>query len=134
MKKKLKLMTDYECYPLWEYENNELIDNPNPNTLSLCSETIARLEKWANDYDATLNLEDPVSSGFANQEKEAAFELEGINLWNKLKKELGADYEIVYYSHKLNKIVTESSVPLNIPMKILSLLMPLLMPFPKNSE
>ena len=109
MIKKLKLMTDYQCHPLWEYENNELINNPAPNTLPLCNETIARLEKWAGDYDATLNLEDPVSSGFANQDNEEAFELEGINLWYQLRKELGADYEVVYYSHKLKKILTEFS-------------------------
>ena len=114
-----ELNTDYECYPLWQYKDNQFINNHAPNTLPLCSETIARLEKWANDYDATLNLEDPISSGFSSQEQEEAFEVEGMNLWHKLREELGADYEITYYSHKFNKIVTESRQAFNTQIQII---------------
>lgn len=107
MKKQLELMADYDCYPLWEHENNDLVDNPSPATLPLSSETIARLEKWADDYDSILNRSDPALSGFPNKEQEEAFEIEGINLWLKLKEELGTDYEIVYFSHKLQKTITD---------------------------
>lgn len=76
-----------------------------PETLPLSQETITRLEKWADIYDAKLNWEDPGNSpGFSAEEK-TAFEEEGISLWKQLQKELALNYEVVYFSEILRKVI-----------------------------
>ncbi|MBR8826649.1 MAG: hypothetical protein DSM107014_01870 [Gomphosphaeria aponina SAG 52.96 = DSM 107014] len=44
MARKIKLMADYRCYPLW-WEDTDKVGNIEPKTLSLKEETITRLEK-----------------------------------------------------------------------------------------
>ena len=106
MAEKIKLMADYGCYPLWwaSYDKAGDID---PETMPLSKETISRLEKWADIYDAKLNREDPNSSGFTSLEAKAAFEAEGISLWKQLQKELAPNYEVFYFSETLRKVVTD---------------------------
>jgi hypothetical protein len=105
MAEKIKLMADYGCYPLW-WASADKAGDIDPQTLPLNQETISRLEKWAEIYDAKLNWEDPDSSGFPSLEAKAAFEAEGITLWKQLQKELAPNYEVVYFSEKLRKVVT----------------------------
>jgi len=81
---KIKLMADYECYPLWW----------------------ASYDK-AGDIDPKLNWEDPNSSGFPSLEAKAAFEAEGISLWKQLQKELAPNYEVFYFSETLRKVVSD---------------------------
>ena len=66
-------MADYGCYPLWwaSYDKAGDID---PETMPLSKETISRLEKWADIYDAKLNWEDPNSSSFPSLEAKEATE------------------------------------------------------------
>ncbi len=66
MPEKIKLMADYGCYPLWWAD--KYAGDIDPATLSLSQETISRLEKWADVYDAKLNWDDPASSGFRSKE------------------------------------------------------------------
>jgi hypothetical protein len=82
---KIKLMADYECYPLW-WVNSDKAGDIDPETLELSQETITRLEKWADIYDARLNWEDPANSRDLNPEEKAAFQVEGISLWKQLQK------------------------------------------------
>ncbi|MEH1929068.1 MAG: hypothetical protein V7K14_17310 [Nostoc sp.] len=49
-------MADYGCYPLWWVSSDE-IGNIDPETLPLSQETIKRLEKWEEIYNAKLNWE-----------------------------------------------------------------------------
>ncbi|MGK7875873.1 MAG: hypothetical protein AB4426_22015 [Xenococcaceae cyanobacterium] len=102
MAHKIKLMADYRCHPLW-WEDPDKVGNIDPNTLPLSQETLSRLEKWADAYDATLNWDDPTSSGFSSHEESEAFEQEGINLWRQLRKELAPEYEVFYFSDRLNQ-------------------------------
>jgi len=46
-------------------------------------------------YDATLNYDDQVKSGFINPEDEARFKMEGEAIGKKLKDELGSGYTII---------------------------------------
>ena len=101
-------MADYECYPLW-WVNSDKAGDIDPETLPLSQETISRLEKWADIYDAKLNWEDPNSSGFPSLEAKAAFEAEGISLWKQLQKELAPNYEVIYFSEQLNQVVTNTN-------------------------
>ncbi|MBD2567636.1 hypothetical protein [Anabaena lutea] len=105
MAEKIKLMADYGCYPLW-WDSSDKAGDIDPETMPLSKETISRLEKWADIYDAKLNWEDPNSSGFPTLEAKAAFEKQGISLWKQLQKELAPNYEVIYFSETLRKVVT----------------------------
>ena len=108
MKETIKLMADYECYPLW-WSEPKLVGNIKPAKLPLSQETLDRLSKWASTYDATLNQEYPPDSGFASEEDAQAFEQEGISLWQQLQKELAPDYEVLYFSEQQRKLLTHPS-------------------------
>ncbi len=104
MAKKIKLMADYGCYPLW-WTNSTQAGDIDPSNLPLSNATVERLEKWADIYDAKLNQDDPAASYFPSLEASSAFEEEGISLWKQLQKELAPDYEVVYFSNRLHKVV-----------------------------
>ena len=91
--RKLKLMTDYRCFPLWE-NTNDIFDNVNPDKLPISQELKQDLKNWAAKYDDTLNLDDPMNSGFKSEEEEKQFEQEGKNLQKRLQKELGEIFTI----------------------------------------
>ncbi|MBD2666045.1 hypothetical protein B6N60_04989 [Richelia sinica FACHB-800] len=104
MAEKIKLMADYGCYPLW-WASSDKAGDIDPETMPLSEETISRLAKWADIYDAKLNWEDPSSSSFSTLDAQTAFEKEGISLWKQLQKELAPNYEVVYFSEQLRKVV-----------------------------
>ncbi|MBD2570784.1 hypothetical protein [Anabaena lutea] len=101
---KIKLMADYGCYPLW-WVSPDKIGNIDPETLPLSQETITRLEKWEESYNASLNWEDAGDSPGFSTEEQTAFEKEGISLWKQLQKELAPNYEVVYFSEILRKVI-----------------------------
>lgn len=96
MKKLIKLMADYECYPLWEYDELGLIGNLNPEDLPISEELIKALDDWSKIFDTTLNMDDPIKSGFNSLEDELKFKALGEILARKLMQELKNKYEVVY--------------------------------------
>ncbi len=100
---KIKLMTDYGCYPLWRADGDK-VGNIDPAKLPLSQETAARLQKWADSFDA--RKDDPGNSLSSTIEELAAFEREGISLWEQLQKELAPNYEVVYFSQILGRVMT----------------------------
>jgi hypothetical protein len=102
---RIKLMTDYNYYPLWDMDDVGDID---PTELPLSEATIERLLNWQKIYDGIIDWDDPVSAGFASAQEEIAFEREGISLWKQLQKELGDEYEIVYFSQLLQRVINHS--------------------------
>ncbi len=110
MVRRIKLMADYHCDPLWDMEEPDNID---PAELPLKQETIERLRQWAISYNNTLNINDPEASDFATQEDAEAFELEGIKLWKQLQQELASDYEIFYFSEQYRKLLSSDALTLS---------------------
>lgn len=108
MKKVLKLMPDYDCYPLWISDRDGL-ENVDPDAFEIPNELKISLHSWSDIYDKTLNLEDPLSSGFPNRESKEIFDLQGKKLWHKLKKYLGDKYLVVYYSVKDTHLYEEET-------------------------
>lgn len=84
----LKLMADYECWPLWEASPGD-VGNVDPDGLPISLALKDRLRQWAADFDATLNRQDPRESGFRTLEIEAAFLARGEALGAELQAELG---------------------------------------------
>jgi hypothetical protein len=89
----LKLMTDYQCYPLWEASPGE-VGNIDPNLLPLSTSLQAQLLDWADVYDKTLNWEDPATSGFASVDAVDEFKAQGMRLADRLREELGPEFAV----------------------------------------
>ena len=90
----LKLMTDYDCHPLWA-QNESGTDNIAPASLPLSPGLRDALDAWAWRYDDTFDRDDPRRSGFSTPQAEAAFKAEGQVLLDRLKAELGEGYTLV---------------------------------------
>lgn len=93
--RRLKLMADYGCHPLWGTVDPEIGD-VDPASLPLSAGLVADLAAWAAAYDATLDRDDPSASGFRSVEAQAGFRAEGVRLAERLTAELGPDFEIVF--------------------------------------
>lgn len=104
----LKLMPDYFCCPLWDVDDPTNVD---PATLPLSDALRARLQAWADAFDATLNVDDPwASPGFPSATAERAFEEEGRLSWGDLAVESGPGYSVAYYSVVASKLLPARSV------------------------
>lgn len=91
-------MTDYQCYPLWEYDELGLVANLNPEDLPISKALIDKLILWSDMYDETLCLDDPINSGFKSIEDEKKFQLLGEELFKSLREELSGQYDVIYES------------------------------------
>lgn len=92
----IKLMCDYDCYPLWHHESDD-VGVINPDELGLPEQLVKDLLAWADAYDDTLNMSDPIKSGFASQAAHEAFVEQGLALAQQLKQAL-PDRRIVYFN------------------------------------
>lgn len=90
----LKLMTDYQCYPLWEASPGE-VGNIDPNSLPLSTSLRDQLMDWADVYDKTLNWEDPATSGFTSVDAVDEFKAQGMRLADQMREELGSEFVVV---------------------------------------
>lgn len=91
--KPIKLMPDYQCFPLWDMTPGAYGDL-DPKALPISELLQGQLMDWARAYDETLNLEDPVNSGFVTVDAKNAFEAEGMRLADRLREELGSQFEV----------------------------------------
>jgi hypothetical protein len=89
--KTIKLMPDYQCCPLWDMTPGEYGDI-DPMTLPIPELLQSQLMDWARVYDETLDMEDPVNSGFVTADAKDAFEAEGMRLADRLREELGPEF------------------------------------------
>ena len=89
----LKLMADYDCYPLWKASPGQ-VGNVNPEDLPLSTTLKADLLAWAGMYNATLNRNDPRQSGFKDEDQQEEFRKRGEELGERLNLELGPDYKV----------------------------------------
>jgi len=104
--KNVRVLADYYCFALWVsgeagYENIA----PSAQELGL-SEPLARdLDRWAAEYSATLNEDDPVNSGFESEAAENDFYVRGHQLALRVKRELGESWRVSYFDGALRRDV-----------------------------
>lgn len=91
--RKIKLMADYGCFPLWDVSDG--VGNINPNDLPLSPELKDLLMDWAKVFDQTLNEDYPPDSGFESQADELEFKQRAAQLAWKLREELGPEFEVL---------------------------------------
>jgi hypothetical protein len=101
--RKIKLMPDYNCWPLWEAGDE--VGNIDPATLPISEKLQQKLLAWSRAYTETLDQDYPPDSKFTSLDNEEAFEKEGLSLRNLLANELGQEYEILYFSQQKNRII-----------------------------
>jgi hypothetical protein len=99
MAKKIILMADYQCFPLWEIDQG-VKRNIDPASLPLSQDLIVALRQWQLDFDQTLNQEYPPESGFSNQANEEAFDSQGIHLCTEMQRQLGDTFSVLFHSIK----------------------------------
>jgi len=104
MVQQIKLMADYQSYPLW-WAGPHAPGNIDPRILPLKPETVLLLKKWAGIFDSWMDLRDPASSAEPTHEQVTAFEEEGVRLWKQLRAELSPGYEVFYKSIKLARVL-----------------------------
>lgn len=92
---RIKLMADYGCYPLWGTTPDNFGDIA-PDLLPISIDLQESLQKWATRFEAILNIDDPASSGFKSKLEEDTFINDGHLLAQRLRDELGSEYEIIY--------------------------------------
>jgi hypothetical protein len=89
--RKIKVMADYQCHPLWDASPG-MYGDIDPSTLPISTQLKQNFSDWARVFDETLDMSDPASSGFKNSVEEAAFKARGVQLAEQLQNELGADF------------------------------------------
>jgi len=94
--KKIKLMADYGCDPLWKQPPYGIGNIP-PESLPISESLRKALHEWAFEYDRTLDLADPSTADFESQESADKFVTTGYALLSRLKSELGNAYEVDYF-------------------------------------
>ncbi|QYJ88421.1 hypothetical protein [Shewanella halotolerans] len=99
----IKVMIDYHCFPLWHYGADE-VGEIDPTSLPISKELSSSLMEWAAEYDATLNEDDPASSGFLSSLAEADFIEKGLKLAHELKSVL-VNVEVYYYHEGMGRDV-----------------------------
>lgn len=90
-RRRLRVGADYGAFPVWDLDVGGMVD---ASDLPIDAAMAARLQSWADRYDATLDMDDPVSSGFSSAEDEAAFDRAGEQLARELQRQLGPDFEV----------------------------------------
>ena len=93
--KTIRLMADYECWPLREPGGDPY--PVEPESLPISALLREQLWSWAAVYDATLNRADPASSGFSSEVERQKFIRDGSALRRQLQDALGDDFEVRYF-------------------------------------
>ncbi|GAA2564711.1 hypothetical protein GCM10010435_41430 [Winogradskya consettensis] len=88
-------MPGYQSYPTWQPGADEY--NVEPGKLPISAELAEELNTWGDDYDATLVIDDPASSGFPDDASENAFAERGAQLARRLARELAGRYRVEYH-------------------------------------
>jgi hypothetical protein len=88
-------MPDYQSYPTWRPGGEEY--NVDPEKLPISKALADELNAWGDEYDATLNLDDPASSGFPDDAAENAFAERGVDLARRLAAEVADRFRVEYH-------------------------------------
>jgi hypothetical protein len=99
----LKVMAEYESFPTWTTDS-ESTTNMDPSELPISRDLVGDLMRWAQEYDHTLNRQDPVASGFASEKDEAEFYARGQELARRLADEVSGKYAVEYFDGRAGRV------------------------------
>lgn len=85
---RIRIMSDYDCHPVWVYEDGVLQDNVPPDRIGVSPDLARRLEQWAARYDAILDRADPRRTAWPSAAEERDFGATGRLLAQAVADEL----------------------------------------------
>ena len=102
----LKVLADYDCWALWVSATAGTVNaDPADPRLGLSPDLVAELNRWAEEYTATLNRDDPAASGFPSEEAEREFAARGRRLAEAIRAQVGPEWRVTYYDSGLGRDV-----------------------------
>lgn len=102
----LRVLADYDCWALWPStkRGTENVDPADPR-LGLSPALARDLNRWADEYTATLDRADPMASGFPSEAAEQDFVAQGRHLAEELRAQVGPEWRVTYYDSGLGRDV-----------------------------
>ena len=95
--RKIRLMADYFCHPLW-HDGGVNVGDIDPASLPISDELQRDLDAWARAFDAILDMDDPGNKGgFESPQAANDFISQGAQLAQRLRVELGPDWDVAYW-------------------------------------
>lgn len=95
--RRIRLMADYFCHPLW-HDGGLEVGDIDPASLPISDALKTDLDAWARAFDAILDMDDPANKGgFESPQARDDFAACGASLAQRLREELGAGWEIAYW-------------------------------------
>lgn len=94
--KKIRLVTDYFCYPVFHDDGATTGEygDINPYTLPISKELANDLIEWQHWYERGINMNDPGNSAGMSTAEEELFKKYGHDLLERLASELGSEYQV----------------------------------------
>ncbi|MFI6079466.1 hypothetical protein ACIBBB_00410 [Streptomyces sp. NPDC051217] len=92
----VRVHADYQCFPTWVHRGHAS-ENVAPDTLPISVGLAREFDQWGADFDATLDQDNPVDSGFRTPQEAEDFGERGERLARRLQLELGDSTRVVYY-------------------------------------
>ncbi len=97
---RLRVATEYLCYPLWLIHADGGTDNPAPGDLGLPADLVADLDAWAAEYDAIFPPDDPGSAAFPSPQAEVDFYARGRELARRTARAVAGRYAVTFVDRK----------------------------------
>jgi hypothetical protein len=89
MTMQIKVMHDYQCYPLWVLrDGGDVASDESPEELGLSPALAGRLNAWWHWGESRINMADPHDSRAVSEREVAAFDAEGRLLAKRVGVEL----------------------------------------------
>ena len=89
--RRLRVSVDYHAFPVWDLDDGGMVA---PEALPIDAALVARLQEWADRFDATLDWDDPAASKTPSRAWRRRFHSDGRVLARDLKAQLGPAYEV----------------------------------------
>jgi len=103
MKPSIRLLADYQCWPLWHHEDDKVGDI-DPREIGVSDALIGDLERWVELFESHLDWSDPASTRWTKEEEDQ-FDFAGRNLCRRLSAELSDRYTIYYHVPFTSQII-----------------------------
>lgn len=108
----IKIMAEWSAHPVWFFNphTDDVVHPVDPASpeLGLSAELARELTAWQEEWDATLDMADPLASAFPSQEADRRFDERGWELARRVRREVPAEWDVSYFSY-LSRAETEIS-------------------------
>ena len=99
----LRLIPEIQCWPTWlQIGESHVFDNVDPFSIGISNSLAVCLRQWSDRWDETYDMaNDPGNPKFPTADDERAFWHDGAELANRLRRELGENWNVEYEPGKV---------------------------------